>query len=66
VSDYYQMDYYSTAVNANPAGPASGTYRVMRGGTFDHAAADIRLSRRFSILPTARPYNVGLRCAKTP
>ncbi|MFC1564136.1 SUMF1/EgtB/PvdO family nonheme iron enzyme [candidate division KSB1 bacterium] len=66
VNDWYQADYYSTAPGSDPTGPASGTYKVHRGGTFGHTADDIRISRRFSALPTGRPYNVGLRCAKTP
>jgi formylglycine-generating enzyme required for sulfatase activity len=66
VSDYYQQDYYTIAPDINPAGPSTGTHKVMRGGTFDHEAVNIRISKRFSILPTARPFNVGLRCAKTP
>ncbi len=66
VSDYYQLDYYNAGTSMNPTGPSIGTYRVMRGGSFDHTANEIRIGLRFSVLPTARPYNVGFRCSKTP
>jgi len=30
--DWYDSDYYKTSPERNPTGPASGTYRVLRGG----------------------------------
>jgi len=31
-NDWYQSDYYSVSPSSNPAGPATGSYRVIRGG----------------------------------
>jgi len=35
VNDWYQSDYYSVSPASNPTGPASGTYRVGRGSSFE-------------------------------
>ena len=35
VNDWYQSDYYSVSPNSNPPGPATGTYRVLRGGAWN-------------------------------
>lgn len=32
VADWYDADYYRTAPDENPTGPASGTFKVLRGG----------------------------------
>lgn len=52
VADYYDADYYSQGVTANPTGPgARSAYfnRVVRGGTFQDAFIDIRLANRASV-----------------
>jgi len=66
VSDYYQQDYYSISPENNPTGPVAGQLRVYRGGSFDTPDTDIRITKRFSALPTARPYHVGFRCVINP
>jgi sulfatase modifying factor 1 len=33
-SDWYDSDYYSSSPFSNPQGPLSGTYRVLRGGSW--------------------------------
>lgn len=38
---------YSSAVQTNPTGPASGSGRVFRGGCWDHDAFGCRVARRF-------------------
>jgi formylglycine-generating enzyme required for sulfatase activity len=44
VSDWYQEDYYQILAVRNPAGPATGVYRVLRGASWndsiDHARDD--------------------------
>lgn len=66
VSDWYQADYYSVSPSLNPTGPETGQYKVYKGGSFDNTASEIYISKRFSALPTARPYNVGFRTVRTP
>jgi formylglycine-generating enzyme len=47
-SDWYAPDAYAqTDLNVtNPKGPASGTERVIRGGSFESGAADLRSAAR--------------------
>jgi len=35
VADWYDADYYQNSPAQNPTGPDSGTYRVLRGGSWD-------------------------------
>ncbi len=64
VADYY--DRYSTGSVTNPAGPASGTYRIIRGGGVLDPSGALRSQARFPGRPTTRSLTVGFRCAVTP
>ena len=35
VNDWYDSSYYSSSPGSNPPGPATGSYRVLRGGGWD-------------------------------
>jgi serine/threonine-protein kinase len=62
-NDWYQSDYYSISPYSNPPGPSSGSYKVMRGGSFDHYLERIRVAKRYySISPSPRGNNIGFRC----
>lgn len=53
VNDYYDPNYYSKGITMNPSGPgARANYfqRVVRGGTFQDADRDIRVSNRASVI----------------
>jgi len=53
VNDFYDPVYYNKLVNFNPMGPtARANYyaRVVRGGTFQDAGRDIRVSDRSQVL----------------
>jgi formylglycine-generating enzyme required for sulfatase activity len=50
--DYYSADTYATSGSLNPTGPASGTRRILRGGTFWAPAPACRVSYRMSLDPT--------------
>jgi formylglycine-generating enzyme required for sulfatase activity len=79
VNDFYDPTYYSKSVDSNPIGPiARARYfnRVVRGGTFQDAAQDIRVAARASVLgpdPNAQigspeyygetSPKIGFRCA---
>ena len=60
-SDY--MGDYSAEEQVCPVGPASGSERVMRGGSFGDEPINCRISARFGIAPDKRASNVGLRLA---
>jgi len=50
-SDWYDENYYSNSPEENPAGPPSGTYRVLRGGAWYANSYLCRLSLRFRYSP---------------
>jgi formylglycine-generating enzyme required for sulfatase activity len=64
VSDFY--DRYPTGALTNPTGPASGTYRVIRGGGVLDPNVAMRGEARFAGRPDTRSLSVGFRCAVTP
>lgn len=61
--DWYAADAYRPAAVSDPTGPASGTQRVVRGGSWDNAPGLLRVSLRFGNEPAARSANNGFRCA---
>ena len=62
-SDWYSSTYYSSSSQNNPTGPASGSYRVFRGGSWDYHAGYCRVSFRNYSSPTKRFNYLGLRLA---
>ena len=45
--DWYGSGYYSSSPGSNPTGPASGSYRVARGGSWDYSATICRVANRW-------------------
>ncbi len=63
--DWYSKDYYSVSPKKNPKGPATGAYRVLRGGTFFEDSFDLRTYRRSAAWPSFQAYRmVGFRVAR--
>ncbi len=66
VADWYDRDYYASSPESNPEGPASGAYRVRRGGSWFSWRADLRAAARLK--PAFPPYYTwneeGFRCAR--
>ena len=60
-SDWYGENYYSTSPVNNPTGPASGIFRVLRGGSWGHYADRGRTATRHNRNPGARYNNYGFR-----
>ena len=54
---------YSSESQTNPTGPASGSNRVNRGGSWNSLARSCRVSCRNSSYPTFTPNYLGLRLA---
>jgi formylglycine-generating enzyme required for sulfatase activity len=65
VNDWYLSTYYSTRPNPDndPPGPASGTYRGVRGGGFSHPTAELTVADRNNGQPTSVDPRIGFRCA---
>jgi sulfatase modifying factor 1 len=56
---------YASDLVDDPTGAAEGTVRVLKGGSFQTAARDSRISTRFSGSPDDREKQVGLRLVRT-
>lgn len=63
VSDWYNSGYYENSPAVNPQGPASGEYRVLRGGSWYNLADLMRVANRFKLVPVNTSSNIGFRCA---
>ena len=64
VADWYEPQYYSASPPLNPQGPASGLYKVYRGGSWNHASLTVRATVRNWSDPADRPSDLGFRCAQ--
>jgi len=60
--DWYHKDYYQAAPLKNPAGPDSGDYKVIRGGSWAKRPAVARVAGRMHLLPSQRSNSLGFRC----
>lgn len=61
-SDRYGSDYYSDpSAGTDPTGPASGDYRVARGGGCTYISRSCRSACRISGTPDSANYEVGFR-----
>ena len=57
---------YSSATQSNPTGAVSGSYRVLRGGSWLSKAGNCRVSRRDGNAPSGRNYAAGFRVVCLP
>lgn len=63
-SDWYSGGYYSSSPQNNPEGPSSGSYRVLRGGSWRFSAEGCRVAYRGGYYPGDSFYHgSGLRLA---
>ncbi len=63
VDDWYDDKYYISGAASDPKGPSSGTYRVMRGGSWYDYPGNERVSVRVRHEPEGRGKDIGFRCA---
>ncbi len=67
VNDWYSGSYYASSPSTNPPGPATGTSRAIRGGSWGGPSRRVRSSDRGEGVPPGYPYaNVGFRVARAP
>ena len=65
--DWYGRDYYSRSLKRNPKGPETGTYRVVRGGTFFMESQDQRTYLRSAGWPSVQTHRMtGFRPVREP
>ena len=57
---------YSSSAQTNPTGPATGTDRMVRGGSWYGSAYGVRSSSRVNFTPFSTGYSIGFRVARTP
>jgi formylglycine-generating enzyme required for sulfatase activity len=62
-SDWYDKDYYSSSPGKNPQGAASGSHRVLRGGSWIFNPANVRSANRYWYKPSYRVSIIGFRLA---
>jgi formylglycine-generating enzyme len=66
VSDWYRSDYYGVGDARNPAGPMTGTLRVLRGGGWSNDdVAYLRCACRHPVPPDTYAYSIGFRVASS-
>ena len=65
-SDRFHERQYRTSESRDPTGPATGTARVKRGGSFLEKERELRCAARTGSDPTFRKDDVGFRCVRSP
>ena len=63
VQDWYDVSYYRTAPDENPAGPDEGEYKGLRGGSWQSSNWGIRAALRSRLEPDIAYNYIGFRCA---
>ena len=56
---------YPTKTSTDPSGPAEGSFRVARGGSWYYPALEARSANRLFLPPEIGNYNVGFRLVLT-
>jgi formylglycine-generating enzyme required for sulfatase activity len=62
-SDWYDENYYKNSPSSNPKGAASGSNRVLRGGSWGDYAGLCRSANRDNYAPSGRGHILGFRLA---
>jgi formylglycine-generating enzyme required for sulfatase activity len=68
VADWKDNKYYSKSPVADPPGPTTGRYRVVRGGAWNLATNNLGSARRgnyYNSYPKYRDLFIGFRCARS-
>jgi len=67
VKDWYDPYYYNASPYANPPGPASGAFKVLRGGSLDLDWSILRTANRDGspVPPSLHHARIGFRCVSS-
>lgn len=63
-ADWYNGEYYANSTGADPAGPDTGSYRVIRGGSWSDRAWYCRSANRSNGSPEDRNFFLGFRVSQ--
>lgn len=63
VEDWFDENYYQSSPSSNPLGPASGQFRVSRGGSSEEGSDTVRSADRNWDNPLFTFNSTGFRCA---
>jgi iron(II)-dependent oxidoreductase len=63
-TDFYSDSYYSVSPAKNPAGPAGGRFKVIRGGSWHSGGMCVQTYYRNGLSPSWIDFGVGFRCVK--
>jgi len=66
VSDWYDPAYYQTSPSSNPLGADLGSYRLLRGGSWNSYIHEVRSEGRLGVPPFFINHYIGFRCAVSP
>ncbi len=61
--DWYGTTYYAPG-QSDPQGPSTGSYRVLRGGSWYANAGYCRCASRFTLVPQFANWDIGFRCVR--
>ena len=64
VNDWFGFTYYASSPSTNPPGPAAGSGRVLRGGSWYSNSGALRSSFRLDAAPSVSAYGGGFRVAR--
>jgi formylglycine-generating enzyme required for sulfatase activity len=64
-ADWYDEGYYKNSPQNNPQGPASGSSRVMRGGSWNDYPQHCRVANRYGYSPGLRSSDIGFRLSRS-
>lgn len=63
-SDWFDRTYYERSPEENPQGPAEGTHRIIRGGSWADGPQRLTVFFRNWVRPNQRTPNLGFRCVR--
>ena len=66
VNDWFSETYYASSPATDPLGPATGSLRVLRGGSFIDISFDLRSSARNGFAPSTPDSSIGFRVVRAP
>ncbi|MBM3394042.1 MAG: hypothetical protein FJY37_05300 [Betaproteobacteria bacterium] len=65
VNDWFASDYYQQGPPVTPRGPATGVWRVFRGGAWNDTVLHLRSGFRNGTTPVTATSTLGFRCAQS-